>query len=178
MYCKNCGESLHETQDVCLKCGVQKGKGNGFCANCGNAVAAEASFCVHCGASLKEKETAQESHANTDGIQERSIAVAVILSIVTCGIYGIYWFVCLTNEMNKASGRENDTNGGIAFLLNLVTCGIYGYIWAYKLGEKRDIVANEKGSSSIVYLLLMLFGLGIVVYGLAQDALNKAIARK
>lgn len=79
--------------------------------------------------------------------------------------------------MNKASGKVNDTNGGTAFLLNLVTCGIYGIYWAYKMGEKRDIVANEKASSNIVYLVLALFGLGIVVYGLAQDALNKAIAK-
>ena len=80
--------------------------------------------------------------------------------------------------MNKASGRENDTPGGTSFLLTLVTCGIYGYFWAYKMGEKRDIVANEKAYSNILYLLLMLFGLGIVVYGLLQDSLNKAIAGK
>ena len=36
--------------------------------------------------------------------QQRNIAVAIILTIVTCGIYGIYWFVKLTDEMNYASG--------------------------------------------------------------------------
>jgi hypothetical protein len=78
--------------------------------------------------------------------------------------------------MNKASGKVNDTNGGMAFLLTLVTCGSYGYFWAYKMGEKRDAIANESGSSNILYLVLTIFGLGIVVYALLQDTLNKAIA--
>ena len=168
---------MNENQAICLKCGVEAGKGKGFCQNCGNAVAEEAVICVNCGVALKNiTQKEEEKKANLAGIKERSIVTAIILSIVTCGIYGIIWFVALTNEMNKASGRVNDTNGGTAFLLNLVTCGIYGIFWAYKMGEKRDIVANEKGSSNILYLVLCLFGLGIVVYGLLQDTLNKAIA--
>ena len=31
-------------------------------------------------------------------MKERNIAVAIILSIITCGIYGIYWFIMITNE--------------------------------------------------------------------------------
>ena len=78
-----------------------------------------------------------------------------------CRIYYIYWYISLTNEINKAAGKTDDTNGGVCFLLSLVTCGIYNFYWAYKMGEKRDIIANEKGSTSIVYLLFSLFGLGI-----------------
>ncbi|MBQ9162209.1 MAG: DUF4234 domain-containing protein [Clostridia bacterium] len=165
---------MNDNQAICLKCGVMVGTGKSFCHNCGSAVAEEAVICVHCGVSLK-KEGTDANAPNLEGIKKRSIVTAVLLSLVTCGIYAIYWFISLTNEMNKASGKPNDTNGGMAFLLSLVTCGIYEYFWAYKLGEKRDIVAKENGSSNIIYLLLLFFGLGIVVYGLAQDALNKAI---
>ena len=31
-------------------------------------------------------------------IQQRNIAVCIILSIVTCGIYGIYWLICLNDD--------------------------------------------------------------------------------
>lgn len=175
MYCKNCGEPMNENQAVCLKCGVEAGTGKSFCPNCGNAVVEEAVICVKCGISLKTDNNKTGKKANIEGIKARSIVTSIILSLVTCGIYGIYWFVCLTNEMNKASGNEGDTNGGTAFLLSLVTCGIYSFFWAYKMGEKRDVVANEKGSSNILYLVLSIFGLGIVVYGLLQDTLNKAI---
>ena len=178
MFCKNCGQPLNENQAICLNCGVEVGNGKKFCANCGNEVAEEAVICVKCGVSLKSAKAEEKNRPNVDGIQKRSIVKAIVLSLVTCGIYSIYWFICLTNEMNKASGRENDTSGGVAFLLNLVTCSIYGYYWAYKLGEKRDIVANEKASSNIVYLVLSLFGFSIIAQALAQDALNKAVEGK
>lgn len=113
------------------------------------------------------------------GIQKRDIAVSIILSIVTCGIYAIYWFVCLTDDMGKLS---NDTRlkGGTCFLLTLVTCGIYGYYWAYLMGKaayniksQRNLPAND---NSIIYLVLQLFGLGIVVYALAQSEINDTIS--
>lgn len=37
-------------------------------------------------------------------MKERSIPLYIILTIVTCGIFGLYWFVCLTDETNEASG--------------------------------------------------------------------------
>ena len=45
---------------------------------------------------------------------KRSIALCIILSIVTCGIYGIYWFICVTNDTNVVSGHASDgTSGGV-----------------------------------------------------------------
>lgn len=165
---------MNDEQAVCLHCGVEAGKGKSFCHNCGNPVAEEAVICVNCGVALTG---GSQCNGSTEGIKPRSLATAIILSIVTCGIYAIVWFVSLTNEINKASGNTNDTSGGMAYFLSLVTCGIYEYYWAYKMGEKRDAIANEKGSSGILYLVLMFLGLGIVVYALLQDALNKAIEK-
>ena len=54
-------------------------------------------------------------------IQQRNIAVCIILSIVTCGIYGIYWFIVLSNDTNTVSNAENATSGGVAFVLSLTT---------------------------------------------------------
>ena len=50
-------------------------------------------------------------------ITKRSIGVAILLSIVTCGIYGIYWMVVVTDDTNKAINDPNGTSGGIAVLL-------------------------------------------------------------
>lgn len=109
-------------------------------------------------------------------IQERNIAVAIILSIVTCGIYGIYWFVCLTNEVNQYSEDSTATSGGIAFLLSLVTCGIYGYYWAYKQGERLKMAQQKSGvevkDNGVLYLILQLVELGIVAEALMQNELN------
>ena len=42
---------------------------------------------------------------------KRSIPVSVILSIVTCGIYGIYWMIMLNNELNRLSNHPKDMGG-------------------------------------------------------------------
>ena len=80
-------------------------------------------------------------------IQQRNIAVCIILSIVTCGIYGIYWFIVLSNDTNTVSNAENATSGGVAFVLSLITCNIYGLYWAYK-----HTVAAIKGAVSTMDL--------------------------
>ena len=168
---------MNDGQAVCLSCGVAAGTGKEYCAHCGAEVLSEeAVICVKCGTFFENKTAA--NNVNTSGLKSRSIVKAIIFSLLTCGIYSIIWFVSLTNDMNKASGKTNDTSGGMAFLLTLITCGIYSYFWAYKIGEKRDIISNESSYSGIIYLVLTFCGLGIVVYALAQDALNKAIENK
>ena len=109
-------------------------------------------------------------------IQRRNIALAIIFTIITCGIYGIYWFVCLTNDCNTVSNDPNGTSGGVAFLLSIVTCGIYGLYWAYKCGEKLDNAKLQRGipasNGGVLYLILYIFG-GIIAYALIQNELNK-----
>lgn len=111
-------------------------------------------------------------------IQERNIVTCIILSIVTCGIYGIYWEICIVNDLNVAADTPNDTSGGMVFILGLITCGIYMFYWMYKAGEKVQSAQAKRGlpadsNSGILYLILTLFGLGIVSYCLIQNELNK-----
>ena len=110
-------------------------------------------------------------------VKERNIALCIVLSLVTCGIYGIYWFICLTDETNNAS-NSTGASGGMAFLFSIISCGIYMYYWMYKQGEKIDSAKSARGldssgNSGIIYLVLALFGLGIVSYAMMQNDLNK-----
>ena len=65
----------------------------------------------------------------------------------------------------------------MAVLLTIVTCGIYGLYWAYKQGEKIDAAKANRGvasgNSGILYLILSIFGLGIVAWALMQNELNQ-----
>lgn len=113
-------------------------------------------------------------------VQERNIVLAVILSIITCGIYGIYWFICLTNDASKCADTP-EFSGGKAFLFTLITCGIYGFYWYYKMGKTLK-KANEKAGidasdNALLYLILGIFGLGIVNYCIMQSELN-TLAKK
>ena len=105
-------------------------------------------------------------------IKNRNIAVCIILSIVTLGIYGIYWFIKMTDESNALAPNNATTSGGKAFLLTLVTCGIYGIYWVYKLGNKMGEM-NGGNDQGILFLILSLFGLSIVAQCMAQAEINK-----
>lgn len=108
-------------------------------------------------------------------VPRRSVALGILLTVITCGIYGLYWFVCLTDDTNIAAG-ENGTSGIMALLLTLITCGIYGLFWAYKCGEKLDKAKSDRGmpasNGGILYLILYMFG-GVIAYALIQNELNK-----
>ena len=111
-------------------------------------------------------------------MEKKSIGLCIVLSLVTCGIYGIYWFVTLTDDTNATLGRE-DTSGGMSFLFTIVTCGIYGLYWAYKMGEKVDELKKrrglEAGQSGILFLVLNLIGLGLIAFALIESELNDNI---
>lgn len=108
-------------------------------------------------------------------ITPRNIPLCVILSIVTCGIYGIYWMIKLNDEINALAGEPYATSGGMVFLLSVVTCNIYNLYWMYKMGERSDRINGIQGNSNILYLVIGIFGFGIVNYCLMQDTINKRI---
>ena len=63
------------------------------------------------------------------GVTERSIPLCILFTIITCGIYGIYWMIVLNDEINPLAGEPQATSGGMVLLLSFVTCGIYGLYW-------------------------------------------------
>ena len=104
----------------------------------------------------------------------RNIVLCIIFTIITCGIYGIYWFVKMTDETNAMSGNDTLANGVMALVLTIITCGLYSIYWNYQMGQKVDRINGvDNGSSGILYLILGIVGLSIVVYILAQDCINK-----
>lgn len=152
------------------------------CKKCGTEVDDRAKFCPVCGEPMGFGQAPQApqpprpnyaagNSGNSGGyrapITSRSIPLAIILSIVTCGIYGLYWMYCLANDLNTASGHEQDTSGGLVVLFSIITCGIYGLYWYYtaagKVGEVQEFDRRPRdGSLGILYLLLALFGFSIV----------------
>lgn len=155
---------------------------NKYCPSCGKENPANAVFCAGCGASFNAQAapnpgvSAAPYGAGAPIIEERGVVLAIILSLVTCGIYSLYWFVVMTEDANKVSG-EAGTSGVMALLFTLITCGIYGFYWYYKMGQKLHIAGQRCGKdiadNGILYIILGFLGLGIVNYALIQSDLNK-----
>lgn len=156
-----------------------------FCPNCGRENEDIATYCAGCGSSLNSFENQQVNINITNNnysnpiptVPNRSIALAIVLSIITCGIYGIYWFIVMTDESNKVSNDNNTASGVLAFIFTIITCGIYGFYWYYKMGQKLyqagKLYNKEIPDNGVLYLVLGLFGLGIISYALIQSDLNK-----
>jgi len=109
-------------------------------------------------------------------IQQRSLATCIILTIVTCGIYGLYWMAKLNDEINYVTGDQNGQSGVLVVVLNYVTCNLYGIYWAYKSGEKLDAFFASRGMATgnraTMYLILE-FIFPIAAWAMMQDTLNK-----
>ena len=109
-------------------------------------------------------------------MRQRSVALCVVLTIVTCGIYGLYWMAKLNDEITTVAGNR-ETTGGTVVLLSIVTCGIYGIYWRYKMGEAVEWIHDRhqepRSSAPILYLILAILGLGIIADALMQSELNK-----
>ncbi len=153
------------------------------CPKCGNSVSDDTKFCTACGAELEdtgaaEKASTKPAASNGGGaIQQRGIVMCIVLTFVTCGIYGLYWLYAMTEDANKVSGDPNPTSGGMVLLLSIVTCGLYSIYWVYKMGKTLNEAGTKRGveiqDNSVLYLILTLIGLGIVDYCLIQNDLNK-----
>lgn len=159
-----------------------------FCSNCGTNVPEGNNYCPNCGAFVNggQKSNEQNQTVYTQqpvvggyraNIKKRDIAITIILSIVTCGIYGLIWFFWIVNDLNVAAQTPEDRTPGMVLLLTIVTCGIYGMIWIYNAGNKVDRIRQFNGeapsNSAVLYLVLSIFGLGIVAYCLIQSELNR-----
>ena len=101
-------------------------------------------------------------------MKQRSFVTVILFSLITCGIYWIYYCYVLTEDLNKiGSEKVRDFNPSmnylLVFLLSLVTCGIFNYFWLYQQGNRMLDVSRSYGrefhESGTTYLLWCLFGI-------------------
>lgn len=74
----------------------------------------------------------------------------VILCCVTCGIYALYLFYKVSEDVNDMARKEGlaEVSGFVkALLIGVVTCGIYYYYWIYKLFALEYDIAAKRGVS-------------------------------
>lgn len=98
---------MNDNQAICLKCGVEKGKGNAYCPNCGKGVNEKAVVCLSCGVSL-QKEEEKKSGDNLNGHNRFVLAIVAFFF----GGLGIHNF--MMGEAKK----------GVARIIASCCCGI------------------------------------------------------
>ena len=111
MFCRNCGSEMNDNQAICLKCGVETGKGSSFCSNCGKPVNEQAAVCLNCGVAIKSSEEKANKIGNTQYLNGKDKITMAIISFFLGGL-GIHNF--MMGEKKK----------GIFKLITLPCCGI------------------------------------------------------
>lgn len=80
----------------------------------------------------------------------RSTGLAILLAIVTFGIYVIYWFFAVHNEMKRHSG--NGLGGGLALLLTIFVGFVMPYVTSNEVGNLRSGRGMEPKVSALTGL--------------------------
>ena len=102
----------------------------------------------------------------------------ILLSLVTCGIYGIIWFFQVTGALSRELPEEG-INPGMIIVLSIVTCGIYSLVWYYKMGEWLQKAGQKNGKNieneGTLLLLLGIFFSPAAIY-IIQERINQIAA--
>ena len=99
-------------------------------------------------------------------MQHRDPIMVILLSIITLGIYGLFWYVVTKNEMNT-KGAQIPT----AWLIIIPFVNIW---WYWKFSEGVELVTNKGMGAAVAFLLLWL--LGTIGEAIIQNELNKVAA--
>ncbi len=99
-------------------------------------------------------------------MQHRDPIMVILLSIITFGIYSLFWYVTTKNEMN-AKGAQIPT----AWLIIIPFVNIW---WYWKFCEGVELVTNKGMGVAVAFLLLWL--LGAIGEAIIQNELNKVAA--
>ncbi len=96
-------------------------------------------------------------------MKERNIVALLLLTVVTFGIYAIYWSVSTKIELNK--------RGATIPTAWLIIVPIVNIWWMWKYSEAVDSETN--GALSTVIAFLLLFLLGVIGMMIIQHEFNK-----
>lgn len=107
------------------------------------------------------------------------IAIYIILTIVTCGFFNIYWNYRQMLACNAMLGREEFRFWTWA-LLSFITCGIYHLYYQYQMGTALVEIQRSRSLTTfdnlpIISILVSIFGLSIVVDAIHQHEINKIV---
>lgn len=186
-FCFKCGKELDDSAVFCSGCGANQQLNttsttdDNVNTNTNNDTATTTQQQPTQTTSNEQTTYTTNTQSNTNGytrslVKNRSIALSIILSIITCGIYGLFWYAFMVDDANKVSGEYDSTSGGLTILYSLLTCGLYKIYWSYKVGKQLYNAGSNCGKdisdNSILYLILSLFGLSIISDALIQNDLN------
>ena len=78
---------------------------------------------------------------------KRGLFKFAFFSLITCGIYALYYFHRVSVEFNAALAEDGKKTAGLVkfFFLSMITFGIYGLVWWIKVTGRIKGFYERKG---------------------------------
>ena len=120
-------------------------------------------------------------------VQPRSPATVLVLCVVTCGFYQLFWYHHVYEETQALAGKTPTGNGyWLDLAVTMVTCGLYGIFVDYQLCNllneelrRRGHRVNKDEGTVVVLLDVSAYFTGwmsnLMTTALAQDQINKIL---
>ncbi len=178
MFCTNCGKIVPDGAKFCTFCGTPAAPAPGgdkksfeetfdhISEAAGNAAEEAKEALNSAGKSIDSAFSEVAGDLRGDAPRggplrtDRSLVAYVLLSLITCGIYGFYFIYTIARDVNVAcSDDDEETSGlGMYILLSFITCGLYSIWWEYKLGNRLQnngpaygLTIPENGTTIILW---------------------------
>lgn len=109
-------------------------------------------------------------------MQNRNVGLVVVFSIITCGLYFLYWHYVTAQDLNREETEQAPVmNFILAILVGMLTCGIFMYIWLYLFYKKIDKLTGD--DNVLVNFLLAVFFTPVAGMAIAQNSINGYLNR-
>lgn len=127
------------------------------CPTCGHIADAEDSLCAQCGHEFLNSNPLPK---NGHRFPAKNILLYFVLTVISMGLFGIYWYLVTVNDLKKVYPEEDLPNAGKFFVFTIFSFGIYSLFYWYRIGKKVDeqyAARNMSTNRSVFYLLMSWF---------------------
>lgn len=101
-------------------------------------------------------------------MKRKSIAKCIFLTIITLGIYGVFWVIDILWESDNYFPKNERFSPIWKVILSLVTGGLYGIFWWYRIGK----YLHKANTKKIVDKSILYFFIKLVVFCGSLGALS------
>lgn len=103
-------------------------------------------------------------------MKKRNIFIMILLTIVTFGIYKLYWTCSFQADIKRLTGKG--FNPFVHLLLIFVTLGLYMFYWNYIIGSRLQELGGTNNGVLYLVLTILIFPSFLTAY-LIQAEANK-----